>query len=97
MNLVHSLVYNRSMIRLNIHEAKTHLSRHLATLEEEGETILLCRRNVPVAEIRPLPTRRSEPRPIGLAAGTVEVRPEFFEPLPEDLLRAFEGRGAEDD
>lgn len=96
MNLVHSLVYNRGMIRLNIHEAKTHLSRHLATLEEEGETILLCRRNVPVAEIRPLPSRRAAPRPVGLAKGTVEVPSDFFEPLPEELLAAFEGRGAAD-
>lgn len=94
MNLVHSMIYNRSMIRLNIHEAKTHLSRHLAALEQEGETILLCRRNVPIAEIRPLPSRREAPRPVGLAAGTVEVPPAFFEPLPEDLLRAFEGDGA---
>ena len=36
------------MIRLNIHEAKTHLSRYLARLAE-GELILLCKRNVPVA------------------------------------------------
>ena len=39
------------MIRLNIHEAKTHLSKYLAKLEK-GETILLCRRNEPIAEIR---------------------------------------------
>ena len=92
------MIYNQTtMIRLNIHEAKTHLSRHLATLEKEGETILLCRRNVPIAEIRPLPARPSEPRPIGLAAGTVEVTSAFFEPLPEDLLRAFEGGGASEE
>lgn len=79
------------MIRVNIHEAKTHLSRYLARLEQ-GETILLCRRNVPVAEIRPLPARSSEPRPIGLARGQLEVPESFFEPLPDDLLGAFEGR-----
>lgn len=93
MHLVHSLTYNRAMIRLNVHEAKTHLSRHLATLETEGEVIVLCRRNVPVAEIRPLPRRPEKPRPVGLAAGTFEVPPEFFRPLPEEVLRGFEGRG----
>ena len=41
------------MIRINIAEAKTHLSRYLISVED-GETILLCRRNMPVAEIRPL-------------------------------------------
>ena len=79
------------MIKLNVHEAKTHLSRYLKRLEEDGEVIVLCRRNVPIAEIRPIPAKRREPRPIGLWKGQFEVGPEFFEPLPEDILRAFEG------
>lgn len=79
------------MIRLNIHEAKTHLSRYLKRLEQ-GETILLCRRNVPIAEIRPLSAQRDQPRLIGLARGEFEVPPEFFDPLPEELLDAFEGK-----
>lgn len=79
------------MIRLNIHEAKTHLSRHLKRLEEEGEHILLCRRNVPVAEIRPLESRRREPRPIGLAEGALKIPSSFFDPLSDELLEAFEG------
>lgn len=81
------------MIRLNIHEAKTHLSAYLARLEA-GETILLCKRNVPIAEIRPLPKKRKEPRPIGLAKGTFEVPESFYEPLPEALLDLFEGKGS---
>lgn len=79
------------MIRLNVHEAKTHLSRHLSALER-GETILLCKRNRPIAEIRALPARRREPRPLGLAAGRIEVPQSFFEPLPEDLADAFENK-----
>jgi antitoxin (DNA-binding transcriptional repressor) of toxin-antitoxin stability system len=39
------------MIRLNVHQAKTHLSKYLDRLAK-GETILLCKRNTPVAEIR---------------------------------------------
>ncbi|MBI5480111.1 MAG: type II toxin-antitoxin system Phd/YefM family antitoxin [Deltaproteobacteria bacterium] len=79
------------MVRLNVHEAKTHLSRYLARIAH-GETILLCKRNVPVAEIRPLPPRQQEPRPIGLARGRIKVPRSFFRPLPDDLLAAFEGR-----
>lgn len=78
------------MIRLNIHEAKTHLSRYLARLQR-GETIVLCKRNVPIAEIRPLPPQADSPRPIGLAKGEFEVPASFFEPLPPDLIEAFEG------
>jgi antitoxin (DNA-binding transcriptional repressor) of toxin-antitoxin stability system len=75
------------MLKLNIHQAKTHLSRYLPRLEA-GETILLCRRNVPIAEIRPLIAQ--PPRKIGLAKGLGNVPEEFFEPLPEDVLNAFE-------
>jgi len=79
------------VIRLNIHEVKTHLSRYLAKLAR-GETILLCKRNIPIAEIRPLPKRRKGKRPIGLAKGEFKVPPEFFEPLPSELLDAFNGQ-----
>lgn len=78
------------MIRLNIHEAKTHLSKYLARLKK-GEVIVLCRRNVPIAEIRPLQDQAKQQRPIGLARGRFEVPPEFHEPLPEKLQRAWSG------
>ena len=81
------------MIRLNIHEAKTHLSRYLKRLAR-GERILLCLRNVPIAEIRPLPAPETKPRPIGLAKGGFSVPPSFFQPLPDDVVRMFEGRSS---
>jgi antitoxin (DNA-binding transcriptional repressor) of toxin-antitoxin stability system len=70
------------MIRLNIHEAKTHLSSYLSMIGK-GETILLCKRNLPIAEIRPIQWRRIQKRPVGLAKGQFAVSKEFFEPLPE--------------
>ncbi|MBI4703493.1 MAG: type II toxin-antitoxin system Phd/YefM family antitoxin [Deltaproteobacteria bacterium] len=79
------------MIRLNIHQAKTHLSRYLPRIQA-GETILLCKRNVPIAEIRPLPAEPTEPRPLGLCKGMFEVPPSFFDPLDEELLDLFEGK-----
>jgi antitoxin (DNA-binding transcriptional repressor) of toxin-antitoxin stability system len=79
------------MIRLNIHEAKTHLSRYLPNLEA-GETIVLCKRNVPIAEIRPLAARRKAPRETGFMRGRFVVSDAFFAPLPADLLGRFEGR-----
>lgn len=78
------------MIKLNIHEAKTHLSKYLAKLKA-GDRILLCNRNRPVAEITPLPEVPVRARPIGLAKGRFTVPRSFFEPLPKELLRAFEG------
>ena len=81
------------MIKLNVHEAKTHLSRYLAKLKK-GQTILLCRRNTPVAEIRPLPAVPEKPRPVGLAKGKFHVPASFFKPLPEEIVNAFRGDAA---
>ena len=78
------------MIKLNIHEAKTHLSRYLEQLAK-GETIILCKRNIPIAEIRPIHPQKEHKRPLGLAKGDFEVGREFFEPLPEEMLVAFSG------
>ena len=79
------------MIKLNIHEAKTHLSKYLDLLAR-SEKILLCRRNVPIAEIRPLPPKTGSKHPICLAKGLFEVPEGFFEPLPSDLIDAFSGK-----
>ena len=77
------------MIRINIAEAKTHLSHYLESVEK-GEVVVLCRRNIPIAEIRPIPRLPAEPRPVGIDRG-MTIPPSFFEPLPADLLDAFEG------
>lgn len=86
------MVYYMVMIMVNIHEAKAKLSS-LIEKAEKGERVVLCRRNVPVAEIRPLPEARRRPRPVGLAKkelGEFTVPAEFFEPLPDDVLEGFE-------
>ena len=75
---------------LNMHEAKTHLSQHVAKLKQ-GDRIILCRRNRPVAEILPIAEPASQPRPIGLGKGLAEVPESFFDPLPDDILVRFNG------
>ena len=52
------------MIRINIAEAKSRLSNYLERVER-GETIILCRRNVPIAEIRPVAKRLKAPQAQG--------------------------------
>lgn len=83
------------MISINTHEAKAKLSEYLAAVEA-GETVTICRRNVPVAQIVPLAAARGEPRPVGLACDAgVELPESFFEPLPDDLVQAFSGAAAD--
>lgn len=79
------------MQTINIHEAKAKLSEYLVAVEA-GETVVVCRRNVPVAEIVPIKQPRKAPRPVGLACDAdYEIPDSFFEPLPDDLLKAFNG------
>lgn len=78
------------MIVINIYEAKARLSEYLE-LAASGERVLICKRNRPVAELRAVESPRTEPRPVGLAEGRVEVPAAFFEPLPDDVLDGFTG------
>ncbi len=72
-DLGHFLGYNRTMKQVNMHDAKTHLSRYIAELEP-GEKLILCNRNQPVAEIRPIAsTSKKKPR-IGVAKGNSMCR-----------------------
>ena len=73
------------MIKINIHEAKTHLSTYLARLRK-GEVMVLCRRNTPIAEIRLLPAAPKRPRPLGIGKGTVTILPGFHAPVPADEI-----------
>ncbi len=78
------------MAKVNIADAKAHFSEYLRRVEA-GETIVLARRNQPVAEIRPIPGVDPRPRPMGLCSGEFEVPPDFDKPLPESVLEEFEG------
>jgi antitoxin (DNA-binding transcriptional repressor) of toxin-antitoxin stability system len=81
------------MVRLNVHEAKTNLSKYLRRLEK-GETIVLCRHNRPIAEIRPLSGPPAKPRIFGLDEGKIVVLPDFFEPLDEETVAHFNGEAS---
>lgn len=74
----------------NMHDAKTHLSRYVSELGP-GEVLVLCNRNRPVAELRSLKVAKRRVPKIGVAKGEFRVPPSFFEPLPDDLIAAFQG------
>lgn len=69
---------------VNVHDAKTHLSRLLDRVKD-GEEIILGKAGKPYARLVPLEKR---PRELGFLEGTVPES--FFEPLPEDELNAWE-------
>jgi prevent-host-death family protein len=60
---------------------------------EAGEHLVVVRGGRPVAELRPVPaTQQPGSRPFGLCAGAFTVPDDFDAPLPEEILRDFEGR-----
>ena len=76
-------------LTVNIHEAKTHLSSLLGRVGS-GEEIVIARAGKPVARLVPIkeePPRR-EPRS---AVGKLVITPDLDAPLPEDIVRTFEG------
>ncbi|MEW6568533.1 MAG: type II toxin-antitoxin system Phd/YefM family antitoxin [Chloroflexota bacterium] len=77
------------MKAVNIHEAKTHFSRLLVRVMG-GEEIIIAKAGKPVARLIPYkkpPTKR-EP---GTAQGQITVSSDFHQPLPEEVLKGFEG------
>jgi antitoxin (DNA-binding transcriptional repressor) of toxin-antitoxin stability system len=73
------------MRQVNIHEAKTHLSKLIAN----GEEVVIARYGEPVARLIPLRTPTAKRIP-GSAHGKFAVPAEFFDPLPIEILNAFE-------
>lgn len=76
------------MRQVNIHEAKTQLSR-LVEIAAAGEDIILAKAGKPVARLTALMETR--PRRLGVLKGQIRIADDFDAPLPEDVLRAFEG------
>jgi len=78
------------METVNVHEAKTHLSR-LLDRAQEGEEIVIAKAGRPVARLGPL-TRASTKRRLGLLDGKFRIPDDFNRPPPDAVIAAFEGR-----
>jgi prevent-host-death family protein len=75
------------MRTVNVHEAKTHLSRLLDRVAR-GEEITIARGRLPVAKLVPIV---SPPRRPGRLKGRIRVARDFDAPLPPAILAAFRG------
>ncbi len=76
------------MVTVNVHEAKTNLSRLLAQVEA-GEEVVIARNGNPVARlVRARPRGKRQPDTM---KGRIKIDDSFFDPLPEEELAAWEG------
>jgi len=82
------------MLHLNVNEVKSHLSATLAKVKT-GKTIIVCKRNKPIAEIRPLTNREQTPLKKRTAGYGAKKYPQFKlpdnfnAPLPAKFLSHF--------
>jgi prevent-host-death family protein len=83
------------MATVTIHQAKTQLSKLIAKVEA-GEEVVIMRGKNPVARLTAITTKKPRLK-FGMLKGKLPDIPDdfFFEPLPEDELRLWEG-GDED-
>ncbi|RWA45765.1 antitoxin [Cupriavidus sp. UYMSc13B] len=78
------------MQTVNIHEAKTHLSRLIEEVAA-GDEVVIAKAGKPVVRIVPF-AKPKPPRRLGGLQGKIRTADDFDAPLPDDLLAAFEGR-----
>lgn len=76
------------MSHVNVHEAKTHLSK-LLTRVAAGEEIVISKAGKPIARLVPW-ERNVKQRIPGLDSGLFMVPDDFDSPLPSEILDAFE-------
>jgi prevent-host-death family protein len=76
---------------INIHEAKTHLSR-LVDEVAGGEEVIIAKAGKPMVRLTPL-SAKPKPKKFGLLKGRIQVPDDFNAPLDADILAAFEGDG----
>jgi prevent-host-death family protein len=81
-------------VEVNVHEAKTHLSRLLQRVMN-GEEVVIARAGTPVARLIPYTPRLSTRQP-GRYAGQIRIADDFDDELPVDLQVLFEGGGDAD-
>jgi prevent-host-death family protein len=75
---------------INIHEAKTHLSRIVDEVAA-GAEIIIAKAGKPMARLSPIGTS-AKPKKLGQLKGKIKVPDDFNAPLDEETLAQFEGR-----
>jgi len=72
---------------VNVHEAKTHLSKLLKQVEG-GEEVVIANAGRPIARMIPF-VDAGEKRKLGFARGTFVLPEDFNDPLPDEILEDF--------
>lgn len=77
------------MKTVNVHEAKTHLSK-LIDAVMKGEVIIIAKAGKPAVKLVPVTVEKPK-RQLGILKGKIRIADDFDAPLPDDILASFEG------
>ena len=80
-----------SVAELEVHELEDNFLSYIHRIED-GETLIILKDGKPMAEIKPLVAEKQKLRPFGLCIRDFVVPDDFNEPLPEQIIREFEGK-----
>ncbi|MEE9328395.1 MAG: type II toxin-antitoxin system Phd/YefM family antitoxin [Cocleimonas sp.] len=73
--------------QINIHEAKTHLSRLLESIIE-GDEVVIAKHGKPIARLIPFETKPTIRKP-GALKGEIKMKDDFDAPLPDDIAESL--------
>jgi prevent-host-death family protein len=90
------MIYNMTMLMVNIYEAKAKLSEYIDAVGR-GERVVICNRNRPVVELRPVEASRTTERDLAPLFPDWQIPDAAFEPLQGEDLQAWEGAAEADD
>lgn len=77
------------MITVNIHQAKTQLSK-LLNVVANGDEVIIARAGKPIAVLKQFGEKKQKRKP-GLLKGKLTISNDFDAPLPDDILKSFSG------
>ncbi|HXW24021.1 MAG TPA: type II toxin-antitoxin system Phd/YefM family antitoxin [Xanthobacteraceae bacterium] len=78
------------MKQLNVYEAKTQLSALLDQVSK-GASFIIAKSGKPVARLSPIQPRKRHKSKFGFMKGKIKFAPDFDAPLPDDVIKSFEG------
>lgn len=82
--------HNFTTTKISVDEIDKNWSTYLRRVEA-GETLIITKAGKPIAEIKPATSAQPSLRPFGLCAGEFNIPDDFDAPLPEHIIRDFEG------
>ncbi len=72
---------------VNIHEAKTHLSKYVGMVNSNNEIVVICKNGVPIAQL--MEYKKPQKIKLGLLKGKIKISDDFDDELPDHIMKDY--------